>query len=394
VATERAGSLRRRLRRSARRLARRVDLGQLVRRRGEGTPLGLRTAKTTLAAVISWELALRLPGSQPPVLAPLTALLVTQVTLVKTITGSLQRVASVTAGVLLALLVADVLGLHWWSVGLVIFVSLALGQVLKLGPHRIEVPISALLVMTLGGTAGVARTRVLETLIGAAVGVVVNAVLVPPVYVRPAGEAIYELAEDMARVLDGAAADLAEGWSGEDAYERLLEARELDGEVGEAREAIGRAEDSLRLNPRRRLVGDPSEELREGMTTMEHSVILVRGLCRSIVGLDTVTGGRGPDPELRAALGRLLVEVAEAVRAFGQLTAASVPGPPANRAPLHRALARARAARDDLAKAMTTGPREDPDAWQVHGHLLANVDRLFSELDPEGQTWPGSGPQP
>jgi hypothetical protein len=62
--------------------------------------------------------------------------------------------------------------------------------------------------------------------------VVVNAVLVPPVYVRPAGEAIYELADDTARVLEGAAADLAEGWSGEDAYERLQEARELDREVG------------------------------------------------------------------------------------------------------------------------------------------------------------------
>ena len=69
--------------------------------------------------MISWELALLLPGSQPPVLA-LTALLVTQLTLVKTICG-FQRVASVTAGVLLALLVADVLGLHWWSVELVIF---------------------------------------------------------------------------------------------------------------------------------------------------------------------------------------------------------------------------------------------------------------------------------
>ena len=310
MGAERAGSWRRKLRRSARRLARRVDLRRLVRWRGEGSPLGLRTAKTTLAAVISWELALLLPGSQPPVLAPLTALLVTQLTLVKTITGSFQRVASVTAGVLLALLVADVLGLHWWSVGLVIFVSLALGQVLKLGPHRIEVPISALLVMTLGGTAGVAWTRVLETLIGAGVGVVVNAVLVPPVYIRPAGEAIYELADDMARVLEGAAADLREGWSGEDAYERLLEARELDGEVGEAREAVGRAEDSLRLNPRRRLVGDPSDELREGMTTLEHAVILVRGLCRSLVDLDTVSGGRGPDPELSEALGRLLDEVA------------------------------------------------------------------------------------
>jgi hypothetical protein len=78
---ERAGSPRRRLRRAARRLARRVDLGRLTRR-GDDAPLGLRTAKTTLAAVISWELARLLPGSQPPVLAPLTALLVTQLNLV------------------------------------------------------------------------------------------------------------------------------------------------------------------------------------------------------------------------------------------------------------------------------------------------------------------------
>jgi Aromatic acid exporter family member 1 len=391
VGAGRARSLRR-LRRSARRLARRVDLRRLVRWREDGSQLGLRTAKTTLAAVLSWELALRLPGSQPPVLAPLTALLVAQITLAETITGSFQRVASVTAGVLLALGVADLLGLHWWSIGLVIFVSLLLGQVLRLGSHGIEVPISALLVMTLGGTPGVARTRVLETLIGAGVGVVVNAVLVPPVYIRPAGEAIFELADDMARVLKGAAADLREGWSGEDAYERLLEARELDGEIGEAREAVARAEDSLRLNPRRRLVGDPSDELREGMTTLEHSVILVRGICRSLVNLDIVTEGRGPDPVLADALSRLLEEIATAVRAFGGHLMASVPGPPANQAPLVRALARARAGRDDLAKAMADGPREEPDAWQVHGHLLANVDRLLSELDPEGQTWPGGGP--
>jgi uncharacterized membrane protein YccC len=388
VGAEPTDSLRRRLRRSARRLGRRIDLGRLASRREDGSPLGLRTAKATLAAVISWELALRLPGSQPPVLAPLTALLVTQVTVVQTITGSFQRVASVTAGVLVALGVADLLGLHWWSIGLVIFVSLALGQVLRLGSHRMEVPISALLVLTLGGTPGIARTRVLETLIGAGVGVVVNAVLVPPVYVRPAGEAIYELADDMARVLEGAAADLAEGWSGEDAYERLQEARELDREVGEAREAVRQAEDSLRLNPRRRLVGDPSDELREAMSTLEHSVILIRGLCRSLVDLDTVTGGRGPDPELRAAIGRLLGEVAGTVRTFGEQAAASIPGPPANPAPLLRALARARAGRDEVAKAMA-GAREEPGAWQVHGHLLANVDRLLSELDPEGQTWPG-----
>jgi hypothetical protein len=122
-------------------------------------------------------------------------------------------------------------------------------------------------------------------------------------------------------------------------------------------------------------------------------VILIRGLCRSLVELDTVTGGRGPDPAMRAALAHLLVELADAIRTFGQQVAASVPGPPANQAPLQRALARARAARDRLAKEMTAGPGDAPRAWQVHGHLLANVDRLLSELDPEGQTWPGT-PRP
>jgi hypothetical protein len=97
------------------------------------------------------------------------------------------------------------------------------------------------------------------------------------------------------------------------------------------------------------------------MTTLEHAVILVRGLCRSLVDLDTVTRGRGPDPELLEALGRLLNEVADAVRTFGETLAASVPGPQANQAPLLRALARARAARDDVAKAMAAGPREEPE---------------------------------
>jgi hypothetical protein len=130
------------------------------------------------------------------------------------------------------------------------------------------------------------------------------------------------------------------------------------------------------------------------MSTLEHSVILVRGIMRSLVDLDTATGGHGPDPALATALRELLEELAVAVRTFGEHVAASVPGPEANQAPLLRALARARAGRDRLAKAMTTGDRADPGMWPVHGHLLANVDRVLSELDPEGQTWPGIGGSP
>ncbi|HEX8135295.1 MAG TPA: aromatic acid exporter family protein, partial [Actinomycetes bacterium] len=207
------------LRRAARQVARRVDLSALTGWRGHGLPPGLRTAKTALAAVIAWELARRLLGGSP-LLAPLTALLVTQLTVVETVTGSLQRVGSVVVGVLLAVLLADLLGLQWWSIGLVVFASLAVGQVLRLGEHRLEVPISALLVFAVGGQPGAAWTRVFETLIGAAVGVVVNVVVAPPVYVQSAGEAIGELAERMARLLRDGGHELLRGWSGEDAYER------------------------------------------------------------------------------------------------------------------------------------------------------------------------------
>ena len=104
---------------------------------------GLRTAKTTIAAVLSFVGAQRLGTSPQPVLAPLTALLVVQLTMYETLTSGLQRVASVVAGVLTAVGVATYVGLTWWSLGAVVAASLVIGRLLRLGPQLLEVPISA-----------------------------------------------------------------------------------------------------------------------------------------------------------------------------------------------------------------------------------------------------------
>ena len=92
--------------------------------RGRGTPLGWRTAKTTLAAVLAYELARRLSHTPDPLLAPLTALLVAQITIVETVKSGLERVGSVVAGVLVAVLLSKVVGLSWWGLAIVIFASL------------------------------------------------------------------------------------------------------------------------------------------------------------------------------------------------------------------------------------------------------------------------------
>ncbi|HZD68242.1 MAG TPA: aromatic acid exporter family protein [Actinomycetes bacterium] len=132
--------------------------------RGRGTPPGWRTAKATLAAVLAYELARRLlPGGPLPLLAPLTALLVAQITVVETLKSGLERVGSVVAGVLIAVVLSKVVGLTWWGLGTVIFASLIAGQLLRLGDQRLEVPISAVPVLAVTGQTQVAaQGRILE----------------------------------------------------------------------------------------------------------------------------------------------------------------------------------------------------------------------------------------
>src|SRR5215212_10040434 len=112
---------------------------------------GLRTAKATLAAVLAYVAADALNTSEAPILAPLTALLVVQLTVYETVAQGVQRIFSVLTGVLVALAIAAVVGLSWWSLGAVVAVALVVGQLLRLGPHTVEVPISAMLVLAVGG---------------------------------------------------------------------------------------------------------------------------------------------------------------------------------------------------------------------------------------------------
>src|SRR3954467_5350348 len=125
-----------------------------------------RVARLTGAAVVAYLLALRVVSDPRPVTAALTALLIVQVTLVGTIADTLRRILSVVAGVAVAIGVSTVVGFTWWSLGAVVAGSILLGQALRLGPHLMEVPISAMLVLAAGGAGIQATDRVAETMVG------------------------------------------------------------------------------------------------------------------------------------------------------------------------------------------------------------------------------------
>jgi Aromatic acid exporter family member 1 len=357
-----------------------------ARYRAGGDPPGWRTIKTTLAAVLAYLLAVWMLGNQPaPLLAPLTALLVAQLTIFETVKSGLERVGSVVAGVLIAVLLSKVVGLTWWSLAITVVASLVIGMLLRLGDHTLEVPISAMLVLAVAGQAGtVAIDRVAETLIGAVTGVVVSFLLRPPMYVQPAGDAIGQLAAEMAELLTAMGTELTEGWSGEQARAFQDRARELDRPLHVARIALARGEESLRLNPRQRRVREGASSLRAALAALEHSAVQVRGVTLDLADLaEAVEASGQAEPELLIALGALLVELGAGLAAFGQLVAPEVAGPPREAVPLHIALEIARTHRDVLAELMLVDARTDLELWHIQGSLLANVDRLLREIDLE-----------
>ena len=237
-------------------------------------------------------------------LAPLTALLVVQVTMYQTLRSAVQRVVSVVAGVVVAVALSAVAGFTWWSLTILVTAGLAVGYVLRLGDHILEVPISAMLILSLGGKAA-ATGRIVETLAGAAAGML-GGLILTPLRVQPAEEAIEELSRGLASLLEQMADDLGEGSTAAKADQRLAQARALDGEIQRVDRALAEAEESLRLNPRGRLLQHARITLRDGLETLEHATVTVRGIARGVARAANRTAARraeraGLAPPWRAA---------------------------------------------------------------------------------------------
>lgn len=358
---------------------------------------GLRTAKTTLAAVLAFVVADLLHTSDEPVLAPLTALIIVQLTLYSTVRHGFDRVLSVVAGVLIAVGVASLTGLTWWSLGAVVALSLVAGRFLRLGPNLMEVPISAMLVLAAAGLGpqaigeGAAKFaafgRVAETLVGALVGLTVNLIVAPPIYIQPAAAALKELSERMSTFTRELATALRGEWTRADADRFLDGARRLGDEVVRADRHLARTEESARLNPRGRLAREARPRLRVALTGFEHCYMSLRNLCRAVLDrtffVPEVEVAAAYSPEARGALADMLDAFADAIDAVE--VDVPVPGAPPAAVKSADMLAR----RDELAALLLVDPLVDAAAWEQHGALLAAVDRL--RVEAEATARPGEG---
>lgn len=356
----------------------------------------VRTVRLTAAAVVAYLVAHAMFPDTQPLTGPLTALLVVQATLFSTLRMGVLRVGSVVTGVLVAAFLSDVVGLTWWSLGLVIAASLVIGQMLRLGEQLLEVPISAMLILGLPAASTAATARVAETLVGAGVGVLTNVVFPPALGTRTAGEAVEEVAIRAAELLERAARELPHEPSRDQALRWLHEVRSLSRYIDAADRAVVDLRDSRRLNPRAIREVDTEPILRSGLDALERSVVSLRSIFRAIADGLSEDETLEYSPELFGAIGVLLEDLARGIRAYGALVRADADrGGVASDAALAEALDALHETRAMLTELLIVDAGQSRDHWMLSGTLLAAVSQVLRELDLEErarqrQHWEGT----
>ncbi len=356
----------------------------------------VRTVRLTAAAVVAYLVAHAMFPDTQPLTGPLTALLVVQATLFSTLRMGVLRVGSVVTGVLVAAFLSDVVGLTWWSLGLVIAASLVIGQMLRLGEQLLEVPISAMLILGLPAASTAATARVAETLVGAGVGVLTNVVFPPALGTRTAGEAVEEVAIRAAELLERAARELPHEPSRDQALRWLHEVRSLSRYIDAADRAVVDLRDSRRLNPRAIREVDTEPILRSGLDALERSVVSLRSIFRAIADGLSEDETLEYSPELFGAIGVLLEDLARGIRAYGVLVRADADrGGVASDAALAEALDALHETRAMLTELLIVDAGQNRDHWMLSGTLLAAVSQVLRELDLEErarqrQHWEGT----
>ncbi len=367
---------------STRRLlrSRQRALGRAVRGPGRERDVVLQIVKSAVAAVLAWQFARLVMGSEQPFLAPLAALITVHATVYQSLRGAAQHTLAVLAGVLLAFLATRALGVEWWSLGLVLVLALVVARWQRLGDSGLQVPTTALLAMTIAG--GVRDTaleaRVLETLVGAVIGAATNLLVFPPVHLRSGREAVASGAAGVARLLRSVAEGLRETWTADQAQEWLERARHLDRLVRDARELTEQSRESLRFNPRAtpRTVPLDVADLSRAVDSLEHVAVQCRSITSTLLDATHGDDARRPGPVFLAAYADVLDETAAAFEALADEQTGDV-----ERENVRGAVRRGGDSWRQLRTRLVEAEESPGAGLPTYGSLLVDAERMLDELE-------------
>ncbi len=234
----------------------------------------LQLAKTIIATLLAWFAALWVYPHEQPIFAAIAAIIVIQPSINQSLGKAIERSTGVVLGVAIALGASIVIGTPGWLVLVAIIVAFIAGWVFKFTPGTAnQIAISAMLVIAIGSaTPEYAVGRIVETIIGATIAFIVNAVIVPPVATGPSQQAIAELGANIAEVLE----DIGSVLRRETSYEVLsnihTRARALRPQLDTAQATLRSAQESLRFNV---FKGSHGKDLDAQQQLLEQLAVLV-----------------------------------------------------------------------------------------------------------------------
>ncbi|MGW0698533.1 FUSC family protein [Streptomyces sp. NPDC002867] len=351
-------------------------------RPGRERDLVLQSLKAGLAALIAWMIAGRLLQAPLPFIAPWVAIVLVRSTVYQSVAQALQQLGAIAVGTVLATAGGMTLGSPTPAMAVVLPVTLLLGNWPRLGDQGIYGATAALFVLTSGDpSVDAATARLLESLLGAAVGVGVNMLVLPPVHLRSTQAAVGAVIDEATQTLTAVADGLHGSWGHREARDWDERARRLFSLIRQARSALDRGRESTWLNPDRR----NRAELRRRHGSFTHTVHVLEQLSDYLSDLtrtlmeasDDRTGRPRPEEGVTALYTRFLHDVAAAVEVYGELVTGD---DRSARLRLRQAVDEVHAAQRRLRELLATKGAGGPEWMALYGSLLVDARRVADQL--------------
>ncbi|MDU0069698.1 MULTISPECIES: FUSC family protein [Bacillus] len=234
--------------------------------------------KMAAASALSWEIA-KAFGSNHPYLAPLSVILCLHGTVGKTVKFSLKRIAGTVIGVLLTAYIVSFVPHNGWVLGALLVYGLWISKWLKLdqvGLHQAAITI--LFVFSLAQSNHYAFDRIIDTVIGVAVAILIH-IIYPPNLTKYASESMRQFSIKINTAFMDVSSWIKAGCQKAKGENLQKETDALLKELHQTKKALRHASDSLKFIPageknRQKLNAYEREmkDLTEGYTYLSNTI--------------------------------------------------------------------------------------------------------------------------
>lgn len=212
----------------------------------------LQVVKSVLAATLAWWLSNAVLKSEMAFLAPWTALLTVHATVYRSLSRGAQSTVASTIGVGISFLIGNFLGVSLWTFALALFVGLAGARLTWIRDEGVAIATTAIFILGSGfdSQQPLLTDRLLELILGVAVGLAVNLIVIPPVRDQQAARYIDSINRQMGDVLSDMATEFSQSWNTDQAENWFNETESMSQELNSAWQSVRFARESRRINPR------------------------------------------------------------------------------------------------------------------------------------------------